>query len=112
MRRRTIRINVPKDIAEIRLRSYEVDAWPRALGVGFARHNLLTGLGLAAVLSAIMALAVLEFRQADRSSPFYAVIPHGVMVSLFGIVFLFAVIAMAVGVMPLFAMFARLIRSA
>ena len=50
-------INVPKTLAEIRLQSYQEYAWPRALGVAFTRHNLLTGLGLAAVLSAIMAVA-------------------------------------------------------
>ena len=92
-------INVPKTLAEIRLRSYQEYAWPRALGAGFTRHNLLTGLGLAAVLSAIMAAAVPGgLSQADGSADFYAVVPHGVMVSLFGLVFLFAVIAMAVGV--------------
>ena len=92
-------INVPKTLAEIRLRSYQEYAWPRALGAGFTRHNVLTGLGLAAVLSAIMAAAVPGgLSPADGSADFYAVVPHGVMVSLFGLVFLFAVIAMAVGV--------------
>jgi citrate/tricarballylate utilization protein len=92
-------INVPKTLAEIRLRSYQEYAWPRALGAGFTRHNLLTGLGLAAVLSAIMAVAVPGgLSQTDGSADFYAVVPYGVMVSLFGLVFLFAVIAMAVGV--------------
>ena len=92
-------INVPKTLAEIRLRSYQEYAWPRALGAGFTRHNLLTGLGLAAVLSALLAVTVPGgLSQADGSADFYAVVPHGVMVSLFGLVFLFAVIAMAVGV--------------
>ena len=92
-------INVPKTLAEIRLQSYQEYAWPRALGVAFARHSLLTGLGLAAVLSAIMAAAAPgDLTQADGSADFYAVVPHGVMVGLFGIVFLFAVIAMAIGV--------------
>ena len=92
-------INVPKTLAEIRLESYQDYAWPRALGVAFTRHNLLTGLGLAAVLSAIMALASRgALSQVDRSADFYAVLPHGMMVTLFGVVFLFALGAMAVGV--------------
>ncbi len=92
-------INVPKTLAEIRLQSYQEYAWPRALGVAFARHSLLTGLGLAVVLSAIMAAAAPGgLAPADGSADFYAVVPHGVMVSLFGIVFLFALIAMAIGV--------------
>jgi citrate/tricarballylate utilization protein len=50
-------INVPKTLAEIRVQSYRDYAWPQALGVAFTRHNLLTGLGLAAVLSALLAIA-------------------------------------------------------
>ena len=92
-------INVPKTLAEIRLQSYQDYAWPRALAVAFTRHNLLTGLGLAAALSAIMALASPgALSQVDRSADFYAVLPHGMMVTLFGVVFLFALGAMAVGV--------------
>ena len=79
---------MPRTLAEIRLQSYQEYAWPRALGAAFTRHNLLTGLGLAAVLSAIMAVAAPGgLSQADGSADFYAVVPHGVMVSLFGIVF-------------------------
>jgi citrate/tricarballylate utilization protein len=96
-------INVPRTLAEIRLRSYEDYAWPRALSVAFARHNLLTGLAIAAamsvvmfVLSAIVAPGALE--QADGGADFYAVVPHGAMVGLFGAVFSFAVMAIAVGV--------------
>jgi citrate/tricarballylate utilization protein len=92
-------INVPQTLAAIRLRSYQDYAWPRAVGVAFTRHNLLTGLGLAAVLTAIMAATARgRLSQTDGSANFYAVVPHGVMVSLFGLVFLFAVIAMAIGV--------------
>jgi len=91
-------INVPKTLAEIRLQSYQDYAWPRALSVAFTRHNLVTGLGLAAVLSAVLTVTASGLSQSDGSGDFYAVVPHGVMVTLFGAVFLFALIAMAVGV--------------
>src|SRR5688572_20421029 len=92
-------INVPETLARIRLQSYEEYAWPRALGAAFTRHNLGTGLGLAAILSGVMAIAAPgPLSQADGSADFYAVVPHGVMVTLFGTVFLFALVAMAVGV--------------
>jgi citrate/tricarballylate utilization protein len=90
-------INVPRTLAQIRLRSYQDYAWPRALGVAFTRHNLLTGIALATILSGILALTARDLTT-DRSGDFYAVIPHGVMVSLFGVVFLFAVVAMTTGV--------------
>src|SRR6185295_5358752 len=76
-------------------------AWPRALAVAFTRHNLLTGIALAAMFSAIFAVAASTFAGGDGetgSADFYAVIPHGVMVAVFGVVFLFAIVAMTTGV--------------
>jgi citrate/tricarballylate utilization protein len=96
-------INVPKTLAEIRLRSYEEYAWPRALGAAFTHHSLLTGLGLAATLSLMMFTATMiltpdAMRVANGSADFYAVVPHDVMVGLFGGVFVFVIAALTVGV--------------
>jgi citrate/tricarballylate utilization protein len=91
-------INVPRTLAQIRLQTYQDYAWPRALGVAFTRHNLLTGIALAATFSIFFALTAQNLSPANRSGDFYAVVPHGVMVTLFGLVFLFALIAMTVGV--------------
>jgi citrate/tricarballylate utilization protein len=91
-------INVPRTLAQIRLRSYQEYAWPHALGVAFTRHNLLTGIALTATLSAILAFTARDLSPDNRSGDFYAVVPHDVMVTLFGGVFAFALVAMAVGV--------------
>jgi citrate/tricarballylate utilization protein len=91
-------INVPKTLAQIRLQSYQDSAWPRALGVAFTRHNLLTGVVLAAIFSVVLAFMARDLSVTDRSGDFYAVVPHGVMVGVFGVVFLFAVVAMTTGV--------------
>ncbi|HLG57922.1 MAG TPA: tricarballylate utilization 4Fe-4S protein TcuB [Vicinamibacterales bacterium] len=96
-------ISVPKTLAEIRLRSYEEYAWPRALGAAFTHHSLLTGLGLAAALSLIMFIATMiltpdAMRVANGSADFYLVMPHGIMVGLFGGVFVFVITALSVGV--------------
>ena len=96
-------INVPRTLAEIRLRSYEEYCWPRALGAAFRRHHLRTGLGLAAALTMAMLAATLAtnagaFWQPGRSADFYAVVPHDVMVLLFGGVALFVLAAFGVGV--------------
>ena len=53
-------INVPKTLAQIRVQSYQDYAWPRALGVAFTRHNLLTGIALAATFSVVLALTRAE----------------------------------------------------
>ena len=91
-------INVPKTLAQIRVQSYQDYAWPRALGVAFTEHNLLTGIALAATFSAILALTARTLSPIDHMADFYAVVSHNVMVGVFGGVFLFAVAAMSVGV--------------
>jgi citrate/tricarballylate utilization protein len=97
-------INVPRTLAEIRLRSYQDYAWPRALASAFTHHGLLTSLVLVFVLSGVIYVASVmaapgAFEQPNLSSDFYAVVPHDVMVGIFGSVFLFALIAIGVGVL-------------
>jgi citrate/tricarballylate utilization protein len=91
-------INVPKTLAEIRLRSYQEYAWPRALGVAFTKHNLLTGIAFAATFSILFALTAQNLSAVNRSGDFYAVVPYSVMLTVFGLIFLFSLVAMAVGV--------------
>ena len=96
-------INLPRTLAEIRLRSYEDYCWPRPLGAAFRRNNLATGLGLAVALMVVLAAWTSAVNpgvltRADRSADFYAVIPHQAMVALFGGVFGFVLLALAVGV--------------
>jgi citrate/tricarballylate utilization protein len=90
-------INVPNTLARIRLQVYQDYAWPRALGVAFTRHSLLTGIALAATFSAIF-IVTAQNLSPTNSGDFYAVVPHRVMVALFGLVFLFSIAAMTVGV--------------
>lgn len=95
-------IDVPRTLAKIRGRSYEEYCWPRGLGVAFRHQGILTSVGLAVGLTAMMFGGAL-LRGATLLSPpnhganFYAVVPHDVMVGLFTAVSLFVVIALVVG---------------
>ena len=103
-------INVPKTLSDIRLQTYEEYCWPRVLGVAFRRQGLLTAMSLVVGLIAIMLLARGFSPLSRRAGPvdpplasptagdFYSVVPYEVMVSLFGGVSLFVVIALAIGV--------------
>ncbi len=91
-------INVPNTLARIRLQVYQDYAWPRALAVAFTRHSLLTGIALAATFSTIFAVTAQNLSPTN-SGDFYAVVPHSVMITLFGSVFLFSIVAMTVGVL-------------
>jgi len=96
-------INVPKTFARLRVQSYEEYAWPAALGAAFRRQGVWTALVLALVMMALLfAASVTLDRDAllasGTAADFYAVMPHGVMVALFGAVGLFVLVALAVGV--------------
>jgi citrate/tricarballylate utilization protein len=95
-------INVPRTLAEIRLVSYEQYCWPRTLGMAFAKHGATTAAALAIGFAAVMfAAAVWGGRRAfwqPLHADFYAVIPHHVMVALFGGVSLFDLVALAIGI--------------
>ena len=96
-------IHVPRTLGEIRLRSYEEYCWPRWLGVAFRQNGLATALGLAVALTLVLFASTVFFNpgaltQGGRTADFYAVVPHGTMVALFGGVFTFVLVALAVGV--------------
>jgi citrate/tricarballylate utilization protein len=95
-------IDVPRTLATIRAQSYEDYCWPRPLARAFRRHGLGTSAGLAGGLILLMLVATLALNGGSLPRPvgpgdFYAVVPHGVMVSLFGGVFVFAIAALSIG---------------
>lgn len=93
-------INVPKTLAELRLESYEQYAWPPALAGAFRRHSAGASLALAAAMALLVWAVTLvsgDPRAPARAADFYGVLPHGVMVTLFGSVGTFALIAVAAG---------------
>jgi precorrin 3B synthase CobZ len=88
-------VNVPKVFAQVRRQSYEEYAWPRAFGAAYRRQGAALSLALAASLAAFFALATTL--SGKPAGSFYAVFPHGLLVTVFGIVFLFALLAMTIG---------------
>ena len=94
-------VNVPRAMAKVRLQTYSQYAWPASLGALYKRNGLTVALALAAGLALFMLLAMLlreDWAGQALHGNFYAVFPHGLMASLFGAVFGFAVLALGVGV--------------
>jgi citrate/tricarballylate utilization protein len=94
-------INVPKAMAQVRGQTYADYAWPPALGLLYQRNGLAVSLALAAGLGLFLVLAMLQqgtLWGAPVAGGFYAVFPHNLMVSLFAPIFLFAVLALGLGV--------------
>ena len=94
-------INVPRTFAELRIESYESYAWPQALSSAFRRNSVGTSLTLAAAMIGVMVLLTFLVGNPDQPpqvADFYAVLPHPVMVAVFGSVFTFVLVALGVGV--------------
>jgi citrate/tricarballylate utilization protein len=87
-------INVPRVLAEARVGSYEEYAWPPFMRGTFRRSGVLMSLALSA---ASMAVLWIFMRSSSARSDFYAVIPHDVMVAIFGAIGLFVVAVLAIG---------------
>ncbi|HWK43501.1 MAG TPA: tricarballylate utilization 4Fe-4S protein TcuB [Stellaceae bacterium] len=97
-------VNVPRILARLRGESYQDYAWPRAFSGLFARNglaiSLATALSVAAFVLGFAALndpAILLGRHVGPGA-FYALMPHTAMALLFGAAFLYAVVAIAMGV--------------
>jgi citrate/tricarballylate utilization protein len=94
-------VDVPRMFAELRLASYEEHCWPRPLARAFRRQGSRTAVAIVAGLLTFMSGTTFWLNPGVLTTPpagadFYAVMPHGVMVGLFGSVGLFVLAAFAV----------------
>ena len=95
-------VNLPRALAEVRVHTYAEYAWPRAFGALYQRAGGFVALALAGGLGLFLLLALVQsgglIRPANGGN-FYAVFPHNLLVGMFGLVFGWAVLALAIGVL-------------
>ena len=94
-------VNVPRAMARVRRRTYTEYAWPSSLGALYRNNGVTLALALAGGLALFLAL-MLAMKGSVLHEPlagdFYAVFPHGMLVTVFGAAFGYAVLALAIGV--------------
>ncbi|MDP3700270.1 MAG: tricarballylate utilization 4Fe-4S protein TcuB [Hylemonella sp.] len=93
-------VNVPQAMAKVRLQTYTDFAWPSALGKLYQRNGLTLSLATAGALAFFMMLTLWlkdTLWRVPASADFYGIFPHNLLVSLFAPVFLFAVLALSLG---------------
>ena len=97
-------VNVPRTLAIARADSYATYAWPRAFAPLFARNGfaiaIIAALSIAAFIIGFAAWtdhAVL-FGVHTGPGAFYKLMPHNTMAALFSAVFVYAIVALAMGV--------------
>ncbi|TMJ05189.1 MAG: tricarballylate utilization 4Fe-4S protein TcuB [Alphaproteobacteria bacterium] len=97
-------VNVPRVLAQVRDDSYAAYAWPRALAPMFARNGLVVSIVAALSVAAFILGFVawhdprVLFGTHTGSGAFYLLMPHNAMALLFGAAFLYAIVALAMGV--------------
>jgi citrate/tricarballylate utilization protein len=96
-------VNVPRIFAELRAQTYRDCCWPAFLAPVLERNGLATSLITAAclVLFVLGTFLLIEpaalFGAHTGDGAFYAVIPHYVMVTIFGLVSLYVILACLMG---------------
>jgi citrate/tricarballylate utilization protein len=93
-------VALPQALAEVRARTYADYAWPQPLGRLYERNGLTLALALAVGLALFLALAAAGQGSlwGAPAGSFYAIFPHGLMVSLFLPVFAFSVLSLGIAV--------------
>lgn len=94
-------VNVPRTLAQVRKTTYTEFAWPRGFGRLYEKNALTVALALAGGLAAFLLLVVAmtgSLLHEPLQGDFHAIFPRNLLVTLFGSVFLFAIVALGVGV--------------
>ena len=93
-------LNFPRILAQVRAQTYRRHAWPAFLGRAFERNGMVVSLVTALALAGVFLFtagyadpARLFAAHSDAQGSFYAVLPHNVMVGVFGTVSLFVLLA-------------------
>ena len=95
------KVNLPQALARLRGQTYSDYAWPPSFAGLYRRNGLTLALALAAGLAAFLLLALAlkgSLWHAPLAGNFYAVFPHKLLVTMFGAVFGFALLALGIGV--------------
>src|SRR6476620_9812104 len=94
------RVNVPVAMAKVRVETYAEYAWPPAFGALYRRNGITVAVTLTLSLAFFLFVAAARNGAAwglPAHGSFYAIFPHGLMVALFGPVFVYAIVALGIG---------------
>jgi citrate/tricarballylate utilization protein len=97
-------LNFPRVLAQVRMQTYRKYGWPGFLARAFDANGVATGLVTAASLAFMLLFTVLVTEPgrlftaiSDAQDSFYAVLPHNMMVTVFGAVSAFVIFALVMG---------------
>jgi len=97
-------INAPLAFSRLRAESYQRYAWPKIMGTLFQNNGLVMALATGVILALAMLLGStlinqeVLFSQHQLPGAFYQIVSHEFIVATAGSIFLFAIVAMLMGV--------------
>lgn len=92
-------VNIPKVMAEVRLKTYERFAWPHLMGKTYSSNGLWLSVCLFFSLTLLIKLILINNPSSSFANQFYQLMDHGTMVYLFAPIFLFDIFAISMGIL-------------
>jgi citrate/tricarballylate utilization protein len=96
-------LNFPHMLAEVRKQTYRKYAWPAIFASAFDRNGVVVAIATWLAIALLFAVTAglghpgaFFAAHPDSEGAFYAVMPHATMAAVFGIVFLFVIVSLAV----------------
>src|SRR5699024_248176 len=93
-------VNIPATMARVRVQTYTDYAWPSKMGRLYQKNGVAMSVATAVGLSLFLVLALAlngSIFHPPLYGNFYAVFSHNLMMGIFGAVFGFAMLALAIG---------------
>ncbi len=90
-------VSIPQALAKVRASTYEAYAWPSAFGALYQRQGLVIALAVSLALAGFFVASIARngsLLHAPLAGNFYALFPHGLLVSVFGTVSLLVLLSM------------------
>ena len=94
-------VNIPQVMAQVRKDTYITYAWPKSFGSLYQKNGLTTVLATSISLTAFLLLTLWmngNLVSSPSNGNFYAIFSHNTLALMFGSVFVFALLALSVGV--------------
>lgn len=89
------KVNIPQQLAQVRLESYQQYAWPGFISKWFRKNGVIS-VGLF-ILFLIALFSFSSNSPTEQTGNFYSIFPHNFLATTFGIAFLFPIICLMMG---------------
>ncbi len=90
-------VNIPQQLAQLRLSTYTEYAWPKGIGKLFAKNGLIASLLFMVLLIVLFFAASGLGTSTVINGDFYSIFPHNFLVIVFGTAFAWMLIAILIG---------------